>query len=1018
MHRRDFISTREWTLDHLVATGRHFQEVPRISIDHEDLASTIEAHEKSGIPLIVENFHKHHNWPKGMFSLEWFATHGQQDLMVRNVCNRTDLDMSMMDFIAKSRATSPYATRDETERFYAKDIDCPPEWKEWLSDAGVIPPSCCPYGSNDILQHLPAAARVETLMCYLGIGDTFTSCHKDLCASSGHNLMCYTEDNASAFWFMTQSSSAPAVADYFHKLNGELDFESHTVSIDEFVQAPFDVYIAEQKLGDFVLVPSRSCHQVINSGGLTIKMSWSRMTVKGAGVALRHELPIYRRVCRPETYRIKSTIHHALLHYTDQLEQRLNDLAQAADIEEGAIGIFPLCATDYAAETHFLLQLFDEILIDAYSPEHASFEHVSFFECRDCVPESDFDDDPVSVGDGLHICPGCYAEGRTCRCECMLPVQCCPFNALLEDRNRAAKALLRLHPEQYKDLVELDSINDLLSEDLISLFMASLAIHKWRIHIHDKKWKDTTSCSVGRKADQTHTVSSSSALTCKKCHHSTCLLHLLDRGIHSSYAIVAHLRDEQHQYWHERHRLLKNTFLSSKKLILDAELSGDAYTYKYGHRLVLAALTYTHCLPINQAFIKLGWYDKKPTAPPPPPPLIMDMSVAEREADWGSMASDALSPLSDINSDDQTLVHDSTARKGEEIVKIGRPQLSKSKPGHASVESDLTNKRKRKSVFDGAGVESTRVERKRKPNPKTSETKAGRVAITESEDRWEFRHGTEDRLSAHIDKRLDSVEKALREQEKEMKALRVHVMEQEKEMKSLKSQFKSFENVVTTNFAKLFDMLGHRQDDHGTISDESPLASSHSAPPSFPQRSKVYFNSMRIPDNWQPSRRDDDSGPGLGSMQQPSHRDYQSDQYTRTYENSYQAPPESYPSNSGSYASNPGNYSSKSAQQQNNSNRSRQYGRPRWRGGNANSRSTYGRQAHPERRYHEMHESSNAQPMAQTYAGHVNSYQGSRGQPYQDFSRTPPRPAHHPYAENILYHGSGAGKDGFAPVRD
>jgi len=137
--------------------------------------------------------------------------------------------------------------------------------------------------------------RVETLMCYLGIGDTFTPCHKDLCASSGHNLMCYTEDSASAFWFMTRTSSASVVAEYMQSLGHELDWEAHVMSTTQLADAPFDVYITEQKLGDFVLVPPRSCHQVVNQGGLSIKSSWSRLTLKGATTALRYELPIYRR---------------------------------------------------------------------------------------------------------------------------------------------------------------------------------------------------------------------------------------------------------------------------------------------------------------------------------------------------------------------------------------------------------------------------------------------------------------------------------------------------------------------------------------------------------------------------------------------------------------------------------------------------------------------------------------------------------------------------------------------------
>lgn len=70
-------------------------------------------------------------------------------------------------------------------------------------------------------------------MCYLGIGDTFTPCHKDLCASSGQNLMMYAENGGSSFWFMTASSDAPEVTRFFHEeLQQELDHETHVITID------------------------------------------------------------------------------------------------------------------------------------------------------------------------------------------------------------------------------------------------------------------------------------------------------------------------------------------------------------------------------------------------------------------------------------------------------------------------------------------------------------------------------------------------------------------------------------------------------------------------------------------------------------------------------------------------------------------------------------------------------------------------------------------------------------------
>lgn len=133
-------------------------------------------------------------------------------------------------------------------------------------------------------------------MCYLGMGDTYTAAHKDICSSSGHNLMCFSENGGSAFWFMTESGDASKVAEYFQKVLGEeLDWELHVTTLEELGNAPFNVYVAEQKVGDLVLVPPRSVHQVVNHGGLAMKTSWSRMTLRGLKTALHSELPIYRR---------------------------------------------------------------------------------------------------------------------------------------------------------------------------------------------------------------------------------------------------------------------------------------------------------------------------------------------------------------------------------------------------------------------------------------------------------------------------------------------------------------------------------------------------------------------------------------------------------------------------------------------------------------------------------------------------------------------------------------------------
>ena len=106
-------------------------------------------------------------------------------------------------------------------------------------------------------------------MCYLGISDTFTLAHKDLCSSFGQNLMCHAADGASAFWFMTAMGKLykdePAL--YFHdKLGVELDHEHHMATVEELAHALFGVYVAEQCKGDLVLMlpPTRAAPVVPN----------------------------------------------------------------------------------------------------------------------------------------------------------------------------------------------------------------------------------------------------------------------------------------------------------------------------------------------------------------------------------------------------------------------------------------------------------------------------------------------------------------------------------------------------------------------------------------------------------------------------------------------------------------------------------------------------------------------------------------------------------------------------------
>ncbi|KAI0647021.1 hypothetical protein C8Q79DRAFT_907570 [Trametes meyenii] len=501
------VSTRGWDISDMCSTYASFKEVPRLSaLEGADvLHKALDDYEKGGIPLIIDNWQHHPKWPADVFSMDWLLdTAGDSEIHVRNVHDRKDRQMRLSEFVESSRSQSPFAEPGEPQRLYWKDADCPPAWRDWLLTSGAIPSRVLPCSRDDYLGYLTHSESVESLLCYMGIGDTYTAAHKDLCASSGHNLMCFAEDGGSSYWFMTAADDAPAVAEYFHtKLQQELDWETHFTTIEELGRAPFTVYIAQQKVGDLVMVPPRSCHQVVNHGGLAMKTSWSRMTLDNLTTALRYELPIYRRVCRPEQYRTKTILYRSLLHLTEQLSHSISGSVTTTQ---------PLDRTACARKLKKLVELFDQVLHEEYAACHARLEHVirpdtttsasgwqlttgppltggrdasvlssssklkfvlqppaDYLNRRNsdktqersaaCNLACDFcgadifqsffeckacrqpeDGSAAEVGDGLLVCAACYVEGRMCDCGVMRPAQCRPFDMLLVDRNEAAAA--------------------------------------------------------------------------------------------------------------------------------------------------------------------------------------------------------------------------------------------------------------------------------------------------------------------------------------------------------------------------------------------------------------------------------------------------------------------------------------------------------------------------------------------------------------------------------------------------
>ncbi|KAG9226124.1 hypothetical protein CCMSSC00406_0005035 [Pleurotus cornucopiae] len=591
------VTCKDWDINSIVSDNSNFFHLRRVSASSPDVDAHIKQFEEDGIPLIIEGFH-HGHWPN-IFDAEWLRSHGPQSLSVRNVHTRSDSIMPTDEFFKISRETSPYAVPNETARLYGKDVECPAEWNDWLHNAQVIPNKLLPKSSDNMLMNLPKSTPVETLMCYIGIGDTYTPAHKDLCASSGQNLMCYTEEDGSSIWFMTESSSTPEVDAFFNKLGNEIDHETRVLSVKDLAKAHFNVYVARQRLGDLVLVPPRSCHQVINSGGISIKMSWSRMTIRGLMAAYYHELPLYRRVCRPETYKIKSIIFYTLLQKASQLRALTEGQEHGAAIAADLASVVDLFASILVEEYSGPTPQFDPLTPVTASSEPSSFDprcyepkdgclvcdfcgadiFQTYFESENCCADSP-DTAQASKSDPFVLCSGCYAEGRLCKCQRMTLLQCYSFDDLHKELQ---DAIIVLETYQTKNRLTIDAQRfDFQRKYGIS--QAASVLHKLRdLSSQDGKCRFSGS-------EHSHAAEEASFLSCKRCHSSKCFSHVLkDYKMHSVAALIE--KDYEGAY----HGLIQ------------AEKSGQRP--ELHHQLTRLALIHHTCKPLSTSIVP-GWYDR------------------------------------------------------------------------------------------------------------------------------------------------------------------------------------------------------------------------------------------------------------------------------------------------------------------------------------------------------------------------------------------------------------------------
>ena len=352
------------------------------------------------------------------------------------------------------------------QRIYLKDIDCPQVWHDKLKEK--IPPAVFylnestgePGGpgaidgpgahkgrgiarAGDLMSCLPPSMRAENLMCYIGHEGTYTPAHREMCASLGQNIMVETsgtgnEDGqalrpGSSIWFMTETKDRHLVSEYWlSTLGHDIEVESHFAQINAWKAAPFTTYIAEQKVGDFLLIPPLAPHQVWNRGTRTMKVAWNRTTVETLELALDEALPRARMVCRDEQYKNKAIVLFSLQKYSELLKQLDSQKETTTDPKRLTRLVNGRKIRQLQKDFQRLFSLYTRVLVSEMfsmtGPTEKKIQYVPFdsnvtcsycrcnifnrfLTCTTCI---------IPLGNGeedtYDICMDCFVMGRSCRC--------------------------------------------------------------------------------------------------------------------------------------------------------------------------------------------------------------------------------------------------------------------------------------------------------------------------------------------------------------------------------------------------------------------------------------------------------------------------------------------------------------------------------------------------------------------------------------------------------------------------
>lgn len=280
---------------------------------------------------------------------------------------------------------------------YAKDLRFPESWDRLLHQ--ILPDQMQWRGSLDLFRFLKDEDKPEVLMAYLGTKGSFSGFHRCLSGTVALNLVIDADiDGPTTLCFGTDGSSYSAYNAFIESLGGSPNIDWSKLSVDQLRTATFPIYVTTQQVGDLVVFPAATAHQVINISPVVTKAVWNILHDTSVSIFIDRIQRDYVKMCHPDTARVHLVLWNLVQHIGDRT------------------------GTDLPSNAVEFVNLFRDLVTEEESREPASAPARQADVPRGTVIECNFCGLAIwnkhlhcSECANFDLCMYCYSLGRSCK---------------------------------------------------------------------------------------------------------------------------------------------------------------------------------------------------------------------------------------------------------------------------------------------------------------------------------------------------------------------------------------------------------------------------------------------------------------------------------------------------------------------------------------------------------------------------------------------------------------------------